>query len=163
MPMDGVSPLSTVVALVILVLITSIGITAIVRYPAEDAIKVLGAVTGIFGVVIGSFITYFFTKEQITTAHQRVASAETTAQIAQTQLAQLEASKKELIATINMYPPNSTVEKFRGSNEYRQSLASAQRIEPISPSSKRFPLTEVGEMHYEKLGHKYEPSTGMTP
>ena len=56
---------SAVVALGILALSTAVGITAIVKYNVEQALKIWGALAGITGVVTGAFVTYFFTRQPI--------------------------------------------------------------------------------------------------
>ncbi len=67
---------SAVVALGILALITAVGITAMVKYNAEQALKIWGALSGITGVVTGAFVTYFFTREPIKEAREQRDTAE---------------------------------------------------------------------------------------
>lgn len=63
---DGVGWASTIVALALLLLIGGVMIAAIKKYPkVDDALKVCGVLSGILGVVVGSFGTYFFTKQVV--------------------------------------------------------------------------------------------------
>ena len=62
---------SAVVALGLLALITAVGITAIVRYNVEQALKIWSALAGITGVVTGAFVTYFFTRQPIKDAREQ--------------------------------------------------------------------------------------------
>ena len=73
--MDNLLDGSVIVALSILGLIASISIAAIVRYPkVNDALKIIGVLSSLMGVVTGAFVTYFFTKPQIISAQESLAS-----------------------------------------------------------------------------------------
>lgn len=53
---------SVVVACVVLAVIAAIGITAIMQYTADDALKIWSALAALLGGVIGSFTVYFFSR-----------------------------------------------------------------------------------------------------
>jgi hypothetical protein len=66
---------STVVACMIILLIGTITTTAIVRYPADDALKVWAALGSIVGVVTGALVTYFFSRSAVQNAQSLAASS----------------------------------------------------------------------------------------
>jgi hypothetical protein len=72
---------SAIVAIVLLLIIASIMIIAMFRFDLDGVLKLWGAVGTVFGLVIGSMATYFFTNQ----AHQA-------------RTAQLEAEKRTLVA-----------------------------------------------------------------
>lgn len=115
--MQGVNLLSTLVALGILSLIAIISIAAIMRYKAEEALKILGVLSGLFGVVTGTFVTYFFTREPITIATQRAEVAETRATTAELKLANLAANATTLLADFNALPDQTSVADVRKNSE----------------------------------------------
>lgn len=65
---------SVIVALAILILITIIGVTAILKYEVEGALKIFGVLSGLFGVVTGAFVSYFFTHQKIELQQKQVRS-----------------------------------------------------------------------------------------
>jgi hypothetical protein len=71
---------SSIVAVGILATIAGITIAAILRYSIDDALKIWGALSALVGVVTGSFVTYFFTRQVAQQANKR---AEESAQAAQ--------------------------------------------------------------------------------
>jgi hypothetical protein len=89
MIMEEINSGSVVVAVSILLVIGGLGITAIIRYPVDQALKVWTALGGILGVVIGAFVTYFFTRQPILQAQKR-------ADVAEQKISVLETRSKEL-------------------------------------------------------------------
>lgn len=60
------------VALGILILGTIIAVVSILRYPkVDDAVKVLGVFSGLFGVISGGLASYFFTREPLQKERER--------------------------------------------------------------------------------------------
>jgi len=111
--MNSVNVLSTIVALGILSLITTIAVVAMCRYNVDGALKVLGLLSGLFGVVTGTFVTYFFTREAAVIAQQRAAVAEVRAETAEKRYASLQSTAINLLATINAFPDQGSVAKLR--------------------------------------------------
>jgi hypothetical protein len=79
--MDDTAKWSAVVAIVILVVIGAIAVTAVIRYSVADAKTVLDWLGPLIGVVTGAFVGYFFTRGEVKTANQL---AQTSAQQART-------------------------------------------------------------------------------
>ncbi len=73
---------SAVVGVGILAAVASITIAAILRYSVDDAVKIWTLLSGLVGVVTGSFITYFFTRQTNEQATQRANAADKTAEAA---------------------------------------------------------------------------------
>jgi hypothetical protein len=71
---------SVVIGLALLLLIGAIAVSAIRKYPVDDALKVVGALAGLLGVVTGAFTTYFFTRQPLIEARQQVALYKTALQ-----------------------------------------------------------------------------------
>lgn len=67
---------AVVVAVAVLVIIGAAGIIAIVRYPVAEALQIWAAVGTLFGAILGSMGTYFFTRQTIDQAEKRAAQAE---------------------------------------------------------------------------------------
>lgn len=63
---------SVVVAICIIGFVLTITVVAIKRYnTADDALKIIGAFSGILGIMSGAFVTYFFTRDSINEAKER--------------------------------------------------------------------------------------------
>jgi hypothetical protein len=73
---------SAIVAIVLLVLIAAIMIIAMFRYDLDGVLKLWGALGTLFGLVIGSMATYFFTNQthEARTAQLRAENMSLTAQ-----------------------------------------------------------------------------------
>ena len=71
-----------VVAVVLLVLIGVAGIVAIWRYPVDDALKMWAAIGTLFGTLLGSIGTYYFTRQAVVQAEKRAVAAEAAFQMA---------------------------------------------------------------------------------
>ena len=75
---------SAAVALGFLAVITSITMTAIIKYDTTaDALEFWAALSGLLGVVTGAFGTYFFSKTAIAAASSAAEAAQTAAQAAE--------------------------------------------------------------------------------
>ena len=120
--MNSVNLLSTIVALGILTLIAAIAVVAIHKYTADDALKVLGVLSGLFGVVTGTFVTYFFTREATVIAQQRTVVAEARAKTAELNLAILQSNATDLLATFNTLSDQTSVATLRQDPGFVKSL-----------------------------------------
>lgn len=91
---------AVIVAVTLIAFVGVIFIIAMIRYPKiEDVLKIWGALGTVLGLIVGSFGTYFFTKDQV---KQAVATAEANkvAVVAQkdASLSEAEAEKLAVIA-----------------------------------------------------------------
>ncbi len=93
---------SATVAVALLAAVAAISIAAIVRYPIDDALKFWSALAGLVGVITGSFVTYFFTRQVTQQAQQTAQQAQQTAQQAQetTQTTQQHLERARVSATV---------------------------------------------------------------
>jgi hypothetical protein len=66
---------SAFVAATIVLLVAGVTITAILRYPVEEALKVWGGLAPVGGVITGAVVTYFFSRGSVDAA-KRIAAAE---------------------------------------------------------------------------------------
>jgi len=123
--MQGVSFLSTVVALGVLGLIAIIALAAIVRYSADEVFKIMGILSGLIGVVTGSFTTYFFVREPAALAVQRAEAAEDRARTAELKLASLESKATGIVAAFSAFPDQTSVATIRKDKVFGSFLASA--------------------------------------
>lgn len=123
--MQGVNLLSTVVALGVLGLIALIALASIVRYSADEVFKVMGILSGLFGVITGSFTTYFFTREPMALAVQRAEDSESRAKTAELKLASLESKATGIVAAFSAFPDQTSVATIRKDKVFRNYLASA--------------------------------------
>ncbi len=83
---------SAIVACTLIALVGTITVTAIVRYTADDALKVWSALGPVVGVITGVLVTYFFTRKAVEIEKKHAADAEkkaTTNNVALTKLAGL--------------------------------------------------------------------------
>ena len=67
---------SAVVACALIVMVSAIGITAIIRYSVTDALKVWTALGPVIGVITGAFVTYFFTRKAVAAEKEHAVVAE---------------------------------------------------------------------------------------
>jgi membrane-bound metal-dependent hydrolase YbcI (DUF457 family) len=72
---DEISWPSAVVAVFLILLVMAVTVAAIVRYPADDAMKFWSALGPVIGVLTGAFVTYFFTRRTIATEQASAAAA----------------------------------------------------------------------------------------
>jgi hypothetical protein len=64
-----------VVVLAVMLMLAAVSVFAIFKYPqVDDFVKVMGVFTGLFGTVVGSASTYFFTREPLAAAQRQAAS-----------------------------------------------------------------------------------------
>jgi phage/plasmid-associated DNA primase len=74
--MDALNSPPVVVALAFIGLVVIITVVAILRYQAQDVLKIWGGLSTIVGVMAGSMATYFFTKEPLQQAQQQVVATQ---------------------------------------------------------------------------------------
>jgi hypothetical protein len=105
---------SAIVAIVLLLIIASIMVIAMFRYDLDGVLKIWAAIGTLFGLVIGSMATYFFTNQ----AHQAVTArlqAEKQALAAQHQAAVAEKEKFALAAARALERSRTESEPAEGS------------------------------------------------
>ena len=66
---------SAAVGITMVVLVMAVTVAAIIRYPADDALKFWSALGPVIGVLTGAFVTYFFTRRTIATEQANTAAA----------------------------------------------------------------------------------------
>ena len=118
---------SALVAIVLLVIFAAILIIAMFRYNLDDVLKLLGALGTLFGIVIGSIATYFFTN-QAHEARTAQLQAEKQTLVAQHQAAVAEKEEWALTAT-------AAQEREKRANEQALSEAAKAPRNPASPAA----------------------------
>jgi len=77
---------SAAVAIALLALIGTVGVTSIIVFSnVDDALRIWSALAGLLGVVTGAFVSYFFTRGTMQQVQQIAANANQQASIAQQQ------------------------------------------------------------------------------
>lgn len=71
---SGITWPSAFVAGMIVLFLTGVVVTAIVRYPVDDALRIWTGMASIAGVIAGAFVTYFFTRESVAAARNAAAA-----------------------------------------------------------------------------------------
>ena len=89
------------------------GVAAILRYNVEGALKILGVLSGVFGVLIGAFVTYFFTRIPIAEARQKAVVAETRAAEAESKLSAVSQQAATFAGRIASAPDQLNVGSLR--------------------------------------------------
>src|SRR6266480_2625531 len=82
----GVEWPSTIVAVAIVVFLGVLMTIALMRYKMDEVLKLWAALGTIAGIVIGTFGTYFFTREKVETAQAQREAVSTDLRLAETQL-----------------------------------------------------------------------------
>ena len=65
-----------IIAVLLLLIVGAAGLTAFLRYPIDDALKAWAAIGTLFGTLLGSIGTYYFTREAAAQANRRAEAAE---------------------------------------------------------------------------------------
>ncbi len=66
---------SIIVAVAIIALVGSVGLAAILRYDADNALKIWGVLGTIVGLITGSIATFFFTRQNVETVKEQASAA----------------------------------------------------------------------------------------
>ncbi len=104
-------------------MIAAFGVAAIVRYNVEGALKILGVMSGVIGLLTGAFGTYFFTRYPIAEARQKAAIAETRAAEAESKLATATQQATTFAARVASAPDQVRVGSLRRDPEFAKFLA----------------------------------------
>lgn len=105
---------SVIVALGILALLSGITITAIRKFSSvDDVLKVIGAFTGILGVITGSFVTYFFTRQPVAELQKQASAYQTRAIRAEQELVALKSNGSALLASFSDKPDDTHLSVLR--------------------------------------------------
>jgi len=110
---------SLYVALGLLVAFTTICVVVLQKFTADECIKVLGVVTGFFGLSFGAFCGYFFNRHEVQTAQRQ--ATEYRAQLASLAKSATDA-KATLLETVNSKPANYTVEELKDDKGYKAAV-----------------------------------------
>jgi uncharacterized membrane protein YfbV (UPF0208 family) len=124
--------LATLVAFVVLC-----GIT-LWKFDADDAIKVLGVFTGVFGLIIGAMGTYFFTRTEVTAARNEAAAVHTLAFQYKTQLA----NAARVVDAINSKPPTSTLAELKNDQSYQAAVGQLNAMKANHEFDSQYPMAK---------------------
>jgi uncharacterized membrane protein YdjX (TVP38/TMEM64 family) len=105
---------SAIIGVVLLLIIAAIMIIAMFRYDLDGVLKLWAAIGTLFGLVIGSMATYFFTNQAQQAAAARF-EAEKQTLVAQHQAAVAEKEKFALAATEALGRSRREYERVKGS------------------------------------------------
>lgn len=111
--MEQVGWPSASVALGILAVIALFGVTAIVRYNVEGALKIFGVLSGLIGVVTGAFVTFFFTRYPLAEAKQQAVVAEERATEAEARYANLSHQAAAFASRVATAPDQTNIAALR--------------------------------------------------
>lgn len=109
---------SVVVALALMGLIGVVGVTAIIRYEADGASKIWGGLSGLIGIMTGSFVTFFFTHPQIESANESAALARAKAIEVEESIEEKKAKIDELTTLIQTAPEDKTVSELKSEKAF---------------------------------------------
>jgi hypothetical protein len=73
--MNGIEWPETIVAALLIVLVGTVAVTAIIRHPVRQALQVWSALSVIVGVITGTIVIYFFTRDRVQAAMDTAAGA----------------------------------------------------------------------------------------
>jgi len=126
---------SALVALGILSVLALFGVTAILRYNVEGALKIFGVLSGLIGVVTGAFVTFFFTRYPLAEArHQAVVAEERTAEM-EARLTNLSHQAATFASRVATAPDQASVASLRRDPDFVLMLDAQKWV--YSPSLKR--------------------------
>ena len=96
------------------------------KFNADEAIKVLGVFTGIFGLIFGAMGTYFFTRTEVTAARAEATTEHNVAAQYKTQLASFAKTATQagttLVETVDSKPATYTVAELRADSGFRDAV-----------------------------------------
>ncbi|MFN2568930.1 MAG: hypothetical protein ABR564_04940 [Candidatus Dormibacteria bacterium] len=98
---DGIGWQSALVALGFLALVAAITVSAIARYPVDDALKIWTPLIALLGVVSGAFISYFFTRTALLRIALQARAAEARAETSAARVDQLEIALRHLAGRLD--------------------------------------------------------------
>lgn len=87
---------AAIVAISILLIIALLMIVTLLKHEFDDALKLLGALGSLIGLITGMAGTYFFTREQVVLAEQQASLAQSQLGQLNTQVAELRADNQSL-------------------------------------------------------------------
>jgi len=117
---------SVIVALAIIFAFVVLGITTMLKYTANEAIRVLGVFTGMFGLVIGAMGTYFFTRTEVDAA--RSVAVQYKDQLAKYASTAAQA-KTELVNTIDSKPATYTLRELKEDPGYKAAVTKFEVVD----------------------------------
>jgi len=114
---------AVIVALAMLGAFVILCLVTLWKFSADEAIKVLGVFTGIFGLIFGAMGTYFFTRTELTAARAEATTAHNLATQYKAQLASVAntatQAKARLIETLDSKPLTYTVGELKADSGYK--------------------------------------------
>jgi len=111
---------SAIVASVLIVCLTIILTAAVIRYKIDEVVKLAGYFTGFLGLLMGAFITYFFTREQAQRQELQIKTIESAFQASEEQKS---TAAKRVLKIAAQLKPHVESPETRQAVEYLEFLA----------------------------------------
>jgi hypothetical protein len=119
-------PSSVTVALGIVLAFVILSVVSIWKYGADEAIKVIIALTAFFGAPLGAIGAYFFTRTEVAAAHAEATAARNVAVQYKAQLASVSDTATEakvaLVQTIDSKPATYTIGELKSDAHFKDAV-----------------------------------------